>query len=100
MKKALSLILALLALTLVFVGCGSEDELIGNWESKGGAKMHLYSDGKATIAGNLSATWEATDTSITFTFTSGETLSYNYKVEGNTLTLSHDRDGNLVFTRK
>jgi len=86
-------ILLLLAIIVTFFGCGGgSSALVGKWQHAGGhtgLDLELLKDGTAIADRGTAATWRAEGGRFFLTL-HGQTMPFNYKVSGATLTLTDD----------
>jgi uncharacterized lipoprotein YehR (DUF1307 family) len=106
MKKYILSILLVMTLTILLTGCGKDKGLIGSWEyEQGSGYIYTFNEDKTcsyeAFGTKMECTYEDDGKKVSILYT-GNTLasSYEYKVEGDTLTIKDSFGKDVIYKRK
>ena len=104
MKKMV--ILALLSILIIgsLVGCAGTNDLVGTWSSDEDENFTLTFNEDGTGVEAYGAwtdefTWSTSSGNLTLEFEEDDTEVWSYTIDGDTLTIVLEDEGELVFTR-
>jgi hypothetical protein len=101
-SSILSLLVVLLVVGMAITATGCQDKaLVGTWMNIEGMTIEFTSDGRMTSAelGEYGTPYETKGDMIVTSEDSLLSYGYEYKINGNTLTLTANWGDNVVFTK-
>lgn len=97
------LVVAVLVGTLLLAACGSSNALVGRWQDDDSPTVvEFTNDGKLIVSESgfsAEGTYEIVDASHVTLYAQGESVSAEYSISGDTLTLISEAGDTEVMTR-
>ena len=92
--KFLGIIALVAVIGFAMVGCSEGSALVGKWEKDDEMTemtLEFFKDGTVIYGGDSKCQWKIGKDELII-YDSSRTRTYNYKISGSTLTLTHDGD--------
>ena len=106
MKKVFFSLMLVMVLSVLLVGCGKKKGLVGTWEYEASPNYkYIFNEDKTCsyeyFGTKMECTYEDDGTKVSILYT-GNTVasSYEYKIDGDTLTIKDSFGKDVIYKRK